>query len=207
MNDDPNEVSASLPMLSPEIDRLSALFDDKRLTEALEFVRTDQQQFSPRDLGQALLSRLLDALRGQDAETLGRALAMPQASREIGAEQLFAIARAKARALGAELEADLIGTEGTILDPVRPSLARASLAAACAVRGFQPEVVYDGALSSPLDIPGVLYGPALVIEVLFAYLDRGGLGPSVGSSDFGHPAAPATTSASANVNVAARALA
>lgn len=179
-------------MIAPEIERLSGLFDDSRMSEALEHVRTDQNRFSPRDLGQALISRIGSALNEQDVGTLARVLAIPEGAGQLPSEQLLGMTVAKARALGAELEADLLKIDRNHFNLPRPALAVASLAGACAIRGYEPEQVFDGALSSPLEIPGILFAPALAIEVLFAYIDGGGLGPYVGRSLAWDPVAPSS---------------
>lgn len=206
----PDSVRWALPALSPAITRLSGLFDREDLATALENVVNDRRRYEPAEIGWAFGTRLLAALREQDEQTLMRALALspedPQLAtgdRDARRGFLEDMATARAGALARELALDAaertpfppqpptISATGAPLDDI--ALARSGLAALCAAHGYEPGGVFAGALASPLDIPGALSLPAYALQVLFAYVDGEGLGPSVelsrlspfGSSDSG----------------------
>lgn len=193
--DDPSAIQWSLPELSADIDRLTGLFDQDRLAEALTIVAGDTTRFDPLTLGQALRSRLLAAIHEQDSETLRRILSQDDpgpGNRSI--DDLRAIAAARAGALGVDLERDVDSSARQFSSQVsNPPLVAAGLAALCAAHGFDPERIFAGALGSPLDIPGALYLPAISLQVLFAYTDGEGLGPAVQAEIELRPMAPGGT--------------
>ena len=189
----PDSVRWALPALSPAITRLRGLFDRDELTSALEYIVGDHGRHEPAEIGRALGARLLAALHEQDEQTLMRALALsPEdprlATDDRGARRGFLedMASARAGALARELALDaaelrpvpplppMTSATGVPIDDI--ALVQNGLAALCAAHGYEPGDIYPGALASPLDIPGALSLPAYALQVLFAYVDGGGLG-------------------------------
>jgi hypothetical protein len=189
----PDSVKWALPALSPAITRLRDLFDREDLASALEYAADDLRRHEPSELGRAFGARLLAALHEQDEQTLMRALALyPEDpllatdDSETRRDILEEMANARAGALARELALDAaelspfppqpptVSATGVPIDDI--ALVQNGLAALCAAHGYEPEEVYAGALTSPLDIPGWLSLPAYPLQVLFAYTDGGGLG-------------------------------
>lgn len=150
----------------------------------------DRRAYDSVNLGQALGARILGALNEQDLATVGRALAVDgERVQEADPETLRSIAHARAGALNLELAAQLFERQprqpafsddpGAFADDI--ALITDGLAALCAAHGYETVQVHGDALSSPFDIPGALYLPAYSLQILFAYIDQGGLGPYVGS--------------------------
>jgi hypothetical protein len=186
----PDSVRWALPALSPAITRLGGLFDCEELGTALEAVVGDLRGHRPAEIGRALGARLLAALHEQDEQTLMRALGLSPADPRLATDArrgfLEEMASARAGALARELAHDAAelrpfppqppatSATGIPLDDI--ALVQNGLAALCAAHGYEPGDVYPGALASPLDIPGALTLPAYGLQVLFAYIDRGGFG-------------------------------
>lgn len=189
----PDSVRWALPALSPAISRLRELFDRDDLATALEYVVDDHGRHEPAEIGRAFGARLLAALHEQDEQTLMRALALSPEDLRLATDDRDArrgfledMASARAGALARELALD--AAELTPVPPLPPTtsatgvpiddiaLVQNGLAALCAAHGYEPGDVYAGALASPLDIPGALSLPAYALQVLFAYIDGGGLG-------------------------------
>jgi hypothetical protein len=173
--------------------RLRALFDREELGTALEAVVSDLRGHRPAEIGRALGARLLAALHEQDEQTLMRALGLSPADprlatgdRDARRGLLEEMASARAGALARELADDAAelrpfppqppATSATGIPVDDIALVQNGLAALCAAHGYEPGDVYPGALASPLDIPGALTLPAYGLQVLFAYIDRGGFG-------------------------------
>jgi hypothetical protein len=189
----PDSVRWALPALSPAISRLRELFDREELASALDHVVDDHRGHEPAEIGRAFGARVLAALHEQDEQTLMRVLALfpedPQLAtddRDARRGVLEDMASARAGALAREL-----ALEASELRPFPPqppttsatgipiddiALIQNGLTALCAAHGYEPEGVHVGTLASPLDLPGALSLPAYALQVLFAYVDRGGLG-------------------------------
>lgn len=188
----PQSVLWALSELSRVIADLRPLFERERLAQAAEIVVDDRRTYQPVELGRALGARILGALNEQDLVTIGRALAVDRDDvARTEPETLSFIASSRAGALSLELTAELserrprqptpASTDhlGSPVDDL--TLITDGLAALCAAHGYESAVVHGGALNSPFDIPGALYLPAYGLQMLFAYIDQGGLGPYTGA--------------------------